>query len=114
MKTYACGKCGDRVKLDDAMDIPCCGSVMHELDGIISGGGVKQIWRDGQMVWQGNHVEAVEWIAGHLKTNSEQASEADRIVRLLGYARYLPTWSPPEAVDALRAAVVYVAKYYKT
>lgn len=90
---------------------------MHVLDGVIRGGGVMAIWRDGREVWSGTGLEAVELlqklIHGGIHQVCEQAAEADRIVRQLSTVRYIPS-SSEVAVESLKSAVKYVRTYPKT
>ena len=116
MKTYACGKCGNRMECQCFTgQLPCreCGTEMHILDGIVRGGGVMAIWLDGREVWSGTGLEAVELLADHLQFGGVQQVEADRIVRALA-SLYLPTSSGLELIGLLKAAVMHVTKYPKT
>lgn len=63
MKTYACPGCGDRIVYSAQTRCIKCGVLMHALDGIIHGGGVTAIWRDGKEIWSGSAHEAVELLA---------------------------------------------------
>lgn len=87
MKTYACPGCGDRYQVTTDYETDCqnCGREMHALDGIVRGGGVMAIWRDGHEVWSGTGFDAVELlqklIHGGIHQVCEQSAEADRIVR---------------------------------
>lgn len=159
MKTYACPGCGDRVQTDCEIDCRACNRAMRVLDGIISGGGVKAIWRDGKEVWSGTAMEAVELLAKYLQpsctidakraqlaidtidgygkftpamdgyagivvlrdyikrtssvVSSEQAAEADRIVRRLADTTLHPMASD-ECWVSRDMAIAYTQKYPKT
>lgn len=114
MKTYACPGCGDRVQTECEIDCRACNRAMIVLDGIVRGGGVMAIWRDGREVWSGTGLEAVELLADHLQFGGEQAAEADRIVREFS-AFEGDGFAFLQFVIGLRAeACEYVAKYPKT